>query len=454
MTHMTSLRTESAPTGNVRVPFLTAIFAARTWKAFAYLLLMFLIGPLAVAYAIVVFALSASLLWTVVGLYISGAILHGARGWGVMYRAMASTMLDTNVAAPARYVRPKGFWSGLGALFVDGDAWRALLFMVLSFPLAYFGTLFNAVLLVTGVGAVTYPAWRGFVPAQQAGDGTWHRGSQLGNNYFVDTPANMAVQAAVGVVLLLVWPWGVRAVALLFGLLSSALLGPTRSGQRVAALRATRAAAVTNADARLRGIERDLHDGPQARLVAVAMQLGEARALLATGTEFDQATVLVESAHASTKETLSELREIVRGIHPPALDAGLVVALETLAARAPLAVHVDVDPALDASRPLSPAQQSLAYYVVAELLANIAKHSGAETARVELQLLGTSELRLRVSDDGRGGAKVVGPDGTGRHTGLAGLTERVAAVDGQLSVTSPLGGPTVVTVIVPIATKT
>ena len=178
--------------------------------------------------------------------------------------------------------------------------------------------------------------------------------------------------------------------------------------------------AVTSADARLRAIERDLHDGPQARLVAVAMQLGEARSHLAAGTELEQATSLVDSAHAATKETLVELREIVRGIHPPALDAGLPVALETLAARSPLPVSVAIDPTLEATRPLEPVLQSLVYYAVAELLANVAKHSGATGAELAVRRNGAESVLVSVTDDGRGGAAVSPADGTGLHTGLLG----------------------------------
>lgn len=445
---MTAAPADLAAPAPTRVPFLTALFSRRTWLEFSYLWLTLLLAPFALAYVIGFFVLSASLVWTVVGLYVGGVVLLGARGWGSMYRGMAAGMLGTHVAAPARFVWPKGFWRKLAALFVDGDAWRALLFTFLTYPLSLLSTIITTTLLATGVGAITYPVWYRFV-SQQAEDGTWHHGSQLGTNYYIDTPARIAVQALIGVALLLVFPWAVRAFALLSQVLTRSLLGPTRTGQRVAALRATRAAAVAGADARLRGIERDLHDGPQARLVAVAMQLGEARSHLASGSDLDQAAALVDSAHAATKETLVELREIVRGIHPPALDAGLPVALETLAARSPVPVSVAIDPALEATRPLEPALQSLVYYAVAELLANVAKHSGATTAELTVRREGTDAVRVTVSDNGHGGAAVSPADGTGLHTGLAGLTDRAAAVDGSLDVSSPQGGPTVVTVIVP-----
>jgi signal transduction histidine kinase len=451
MTTMTAAPVDFEAKAPTRVPLLTALLSRRTWLEFSYLWLTLLLSPFALAYVIGFLTLSVSLVWTVVGLYVGGVVLLGARGWGSMYRGMARTILGTHVAAPARFVWPKGFWRKLGALFVDGDAWRALLFTFLTFPLSLLSTIVTTTILGTGLGAITYPVWYRFT-SQQAEDGTWHHGSQLGTNFYIDTPFRIAVQALVGVALLLVFPWAVRAFALLSSVLTRALLGPTQTGQRVAALRATRAAAVTSADARLRAIERDLHDGPQARLVAVAMQLGEARSHLAAGTELEQATSLVDSAHAATKETLVELREIVRGIHPPALDAGLPVALETLAARSPLPVSVAIDPTLEATRPLEPVLQSLVYYAVAELLANVAKHSGASSAALSVAWHGANAVVVTVTDDGRGGAAVFPADGTGLHTGLAGLAERVAAVDGSLDVSSPTGGPTVVTVTVPTQT--
>ncbi len=453
MTTMTPSPTRSGADGPTRFPFLAALVSPRTWGAFGYFWLALLLAPFAVAYFIGFLVLTAGLVWTVVGLYAGGIVLLGSRGWGSMYRGMASQMLGLDVPAPARFVWPKGFWRKLGALFVDGDAWRALLFMLVTFPLALAASYISTVVLAIALGSITYPLWRNLLPPQQATDGTWHTGSQWGTDYFIDTPARIGVQVLAGVVLLLLWPWIVRTFALLYRVLTRALLGPTRMGQRVAALRATRAAAITDADARLRGIERDLHDGPQARLVAVAMQLGEARAHLASGTDLDQAAALVETAHASTKETLAELREIVRGIHPPALDAGLAVAIETLAARAPLPVTVAIDSTLESDHLLYPATQSLAYYCVAELLANVAKYAGATTASVTCEVDASHVLRVRVEDDGRGGAVIVAPDGSGLRTGLAGLAARVAAVDGSLAVTSPAGGPTVVTVTVPLVSR-
>ncbi len=451
MTTMNQTAVDSAPVIRPAVPFftaLTALIASRTWREFGFLWLMLLLAPFAFAYGIFTVTFSAGVAVTVVGLFLAGGVLLGARSWGAMYRNLTQRLLGISIDAPAPFVRPRGFWRSLGAPFADGDAWRALLFMVVTFPLSILATVASTVVVAVGAGAVTYPLWYRFLPAQQDSDGIWHNAAQIAPNYFIDTPLRIVIQMFAGVLLLLIWPWVMRAFIVIFTALATSLLGPTRSGQRIAALRATRAAAVDTADARLRRIERDLHDGTQARLVAVAMQLGEARELLATQ-EPAQAGELVDAAHTSTKEALTELREIARGIHPPALDAGLAIALETLAARSTLPVTIDVDKAIERDKPLAPAVQSIVYYSVAELLTNIIKHAQATGAYVMVKPAGPGKLQLKVRDDGRGGAVIVSSDGSGTRTGLAGLVERVSSVDGTLNLTSPAGGPTIVTVTLP-----
>ena len=195
---------------------------------------------------------------------------------------------------------------------------------------------------------------------------------------------------------------------------------------------------------RLRRIERDLHDGAQAQLVAVTMKLGLAAKKLGgmvdgTGqTDLDRVLELVAAAHRGAKEAITELRDLARGIHPPVLDQGLGIALTTLAARSDLPVDLVIDLP---ERP-SAAIETIAYFCAAELLTNVTKHSGARHATLEAVHV-PGLLRVRVSDDGTGGARV---DARG---GLAGLTERVRTVDGKLRISSPPGGPTVVTVELP-----
>ena len=216
------------------------------------------------------------------------------------------------------------------------------------------------------------------------------------------------------------------------------------SVHRVRELEQSRAHVVDDSAARLRRIERDLHDGAQAQMVAVAMKLGLAREKLGSavaGTappDLGRILDLVDAAHHGAKEAITELRDLARGIHPPVLDQGLGAALATLAARGDPPVEL----VLDLPERPSAAIETIAYFCAAELLTNVAKHSGARHATLEVAH-GPGLLRVRVSDDGRGGARIEA------RGGLAGLAERVRTVDGRLEVSSPPGGPTVVTVELP-----
>jgi signal transduction histidine kinase len=434
--------------------FLNAPFAGRTWREQGYLALVLLLAPFAFAYTTFAVSFTAGIAVTVVGLFVAGAVVLGARGWGAAYRGLARDLLDLDVAVPAPYTRPRGFWRTIGAMLGDATGWRALLFMFVTFPLSLLSFIMSVTFLGTGLGALTYGIWYRYLPEQLGTDGEMHRGAQFGPSYYVDTPPRIALAALAGLVLLFCWPWITRMFTLLFRALTAGLLSPTRASLRVAELERSRTGTVDDADARLRNIERDLHDGTQARLVAVAMQLGEAREHLADGGDVTQAAELVDTAHSSTKEALTELRELARGIHPPALDSGLAIALETLAARSALPVTVDVDPRVEADGRLAPALESIAYFSVAELVTNAAKHARATGAYVLVETVDTAggtgrAVRIRVRDDGRGGATVVPPDGSGLRSGLAGLAERVRSVDGTFDLSSPAGGPTVVTVTLP-----
>jgi signal transduction histidine kinase len=212
------------------------------------------------------------------------------------------------------------------------------------------------------------------------------------------------------------------------------------AAERARELQDRRARAVDESAARLRRIERDLHDGAQVRLTALAMTLGEIKETLERSApgDGDRIRLLVGSAHANAKQTLTELRDLARGIHPPALDRGLGPALSSLAETSP--VPVELTPGATGSP--SPAIEAIAYFCAAELLANVAKHSGATQAAIAVSD-GTGRLRMTVTDDGAGGAHLA-PGG-----GLAGLLERVQTVDGHLAVNSPPGGPTTVTIELP-----
>jgi len=209
-------------------------------------------------------------------------------------------------------------------------------------------------------------------------------------------------------------------------------------------LERSRANLVEDSAARLRRIERDLHDGAQAQMVAVAMKLGLAREKLGgaiDGTkqpDLERVLELVDAAHRGAKEAIAELRDLARGIHPSVLDHGLGTALTTLAARS----DVPVELVMDLPERPSAAIETIAYFCAAELLTNVAKHSGARHATLAAVCV-PGLLQVRVSDDGSGGARL------GARGGLAGIAERVKTVDGKLQVNSPSGGPTVVTVELP-----
>lgn len=460
----TSQTTEAAPpsprAGAGAPPFLLAPFDGRTWRAYGFLWLALLLAPFALAYALFTVSFMAGVAVTVVGLFVAGGVLLGARGWGSTYRRMAVRFLGVEIAEPAPRTPRKGFWRRLGAMLGDATAWRALLYMVVTFPLALAGFVVSTVFLAVALGGMTHWFWSRWLPFQQASDGTWHRGASFGTDWFVDTPARQLLLVAAGVILLYLWPQVQSLFVGLFRLLAVGLLSPTRASLRVAYAERARAVTVEDADERLRRIERDLHDGTQAHLVAVAMQIGEARELLrdgADGVDTAELAAVLETAHSSTKDTLAELRELARGIRPPALDAGLAVALETLAARAALPVRVHAV-GLDGAD-LPPSVTAISYFAVAELVANATKHARASGVDVVAGIepvadvsTGTTmrALVLRVHDDGAGGAAVRAPDASGRGSGLAGLTDRLSGVDGTLGVVSPAGGPTVITVTIPL----
>jgi signal transduction histidine kinase len=213
---------------------------------------------------------------------------------------------------------------------------------------------------------------------------------------------------------------------------------------RVRELEESRASLVEDSAARLRRIERDLHDGAQAQMVAVAMKLGLAREKLGgmidgpAHADLERVLDLVDAAHRGAKEAITELRDLARGIHPPVLDHGLGTALTTLATHSDLPVDLVVDLP---ERP-SAAIETIAYFCAAELLTNVTKHSGARHATLEAVHV-PGLLLVRVSDDGSGGARIEA------RGGLAGLAERVRTVDGRLQISSPAGGPTVVAVELP-----
>jgi signal transduction histidine kinase len=311
---------------------------------------------------------------------------------------------------------------------LDPATWRTRAYIALKLPLAVAGTVITACCWVGGLFCLTYPAW-------------WSLASHgvPGAHQIVNLAASFTLLPA-GVALLLAGPWLLHGVTEADRWLIRGLLGPASPAERIRALEESRATAVKDSAARLRSIERDLHDGTQAQLVALALKLGLAREKLQEGSQLDLARVtqLVEDAHRGVLEAITDLRTLARGIHPPVLDNGLADALATLANRSAVPVELIVDMP---ERP-SDAIETIAYFSAAELLTNVAKHSGARHATLEaVHVAGL--LRIRVTDDGTGGARPVASGG------LLGLAARVRTVDGRLEIDSPRGGPTTVTVELP-----
>ncbi len=441
----------AAPGRSTLATFLRAPVAAQTWRAYLYLIVT---APLALGafITLAVFTWFGVLLSiALVGIPLLALIVLGAREYGVVPRALARDLLGEPVEAPRRR-QPKstGFFAWLRASLGDLDGWRAIAYVVVSLPITLFGTWLVATTMALALAMFTYPVlWQVLDPTQTDANGIVRHSAMQFGEFYIDTWPRALGVSALGLAALFVIPWLARAATTVDGLLVRGLLGPTRISERVDDLEATRAHAVDDSAATLRRIERDLHDGTQARLVALAMHLDMAKEKLAGAAVADgaadgesdvaRARELLDQAHRNATEAITELRDVTRSIHPPALDRGLDEALTTLAARSGVPARVDTRLSV---RP-SPAIETIAYYCVAELLTNVAKHSGAGRATVEVADRG-GLLHVRVTDDGRGGARVV------EGGGLAGLAERVRTVDGRLTLSSPAGGPTVATIDLPL----
>jgi signal transduction histidine kinase len=434
----------------LREPFTRRATRERRYAALSFLLAI--PGFVLVAVAVIVgLGLSLSFAGMAVGLPLLAVSLLGARKLGTANRRLAGRMLGQQVAPPPPPPPPPrqpGAVGWIRAALGDSAGWRACAYLVLKLPVATLAAVVSSWLFVYGIPYLTFPLW--WEVLHQLGVVitvpswlTWWKQDPVTVAMSVHTlPAAFAL-VPVGAVVLIAVPWVTRAIITWDRGLMAALLG-LPVPQRVRHLEQSRAHAVDDAAARLRRIERDLHDGAQAQMVAVAMKLGLAREKLG-GTvgataeaDFERALELVDAAHASAKQAITELRDLARGIHPPVLDHGLGTALATLAAGSGVPVELVVDLP---ERP-SAAIETIAYFCAAELLVNVAKHSGARHATLEVVHV-PGLLRLRVSDDGAGGAHIEA------GSGLAGLADRLRTVDGTIHISSPRGGPTVVTVEMP-----
>ncbi|MFI9328110.1 sensor histidine kinase [Kitasatospora sp. NPDC052868] len=370
------------------------------WKQVGQLMLNLPIGIAGFVFTIALLSIGLALSITVVGLPLLAAGLAGCRGLGSVARRRARAVHGSEVHEPEPVHRSRPGATGYAiAHLTDALSWRSALYNVLLLP---WGVLSFAVTLVCVI--VGWP----------------------------------------------VLPWVVRFEGAVDRMLVETLLYPGALSERVRELEDDRGTVVDTAAADLRRIERDLHDGAQARLVALAMDLGLAKEKL----EEDPvaAAKMVDNAHGEVKLALQELRDLARGIHPAVLtDRGLDAALSAVAARCTVPggvkVHVELkNDRGEVERPDS-AVEGIAYFTVSELLTNVSKHAGARTATVDVWRAG-DQLMLLVQDDGKGGAAPY------PGSGLAGLADRIRAVDGVFLVESPHGGPTTVTIELPWRTRT
>ncbi|MGW0122840.1 sensor histidine kinase [Streptomyces sp. NPDC003327] len=362
-------------------------YGAQTWKEISFLLSNLLTSVAGFVYAVTTVTVGVALSVTVIGLPLLALGLGGARGIGRSERARARGLLGVRVAEPSPLPRRGGFFGWLWSSLKDPVAWRTQLYGLMRLP---WGVVTFAVTLVSLI--VLWP----------------------------------------------VLPYVARGLSHADRMMVRGLLSPSDElERRIAELESDRGVVVDTAAADLRRIERDLHDGAQARLVALAMGLGLAKEKLLEDPE--AAAAMVDEAHGEVKLALQELRDLARGIHPAVLtDRGLDAALSAVASRCTVPVKVSVDLA---ERPAE-AIEGIAYFTVSELLQNVSKHARARSASVDVWR-SDDRLMLQVRDDGVGGARTEG------GSGLAGLAERLGAVDGLLVLDSPEGGPTVVTAELP-----
>jgi signal transduction histidine kinase len=421
-----------------RIPAgLRAPVEARSRRELGYVLLSLPISILLFTYAVTMVSLGAGLLVTFLGIPVLAAGLAGCRGFGALERARARGLLGLDVADPEPLrVQKQGVMAWMGAVLKSGTSWRALLYALLHLPWAVFSFAVAVTVWAWGWTALTYPLWFWVFPMYAGQDGIQLYGDET-HQVYLDNPFKITVTALVGLLFTLATPWIVRALTMVDRLLVHGLLGPSRLSARVVELESDRGVVVDTAAADLRRIERDLHDGAQARLVSLAMDLGLAKEKLREDPQ--AAARMVDEAHGEVKTALQELRDLARGIHPAVLtDRGLDAALSAVASRCTVPVRVEVDLT---ERP-APAIEGIAYFTVSELLQNISIHARATSAAVEVWRV-ENRLMLQVLDNGVGGAVM------SAGSGLAGLAERLDAVDGILVVDSPAGGPTRVTAELP-----
>jgi signal transduction histidine kinase len=355
-------------------------------------------------------------------------ILLGAPLLTAVQRARYRVLIGVDVPRLTLTAPEQRTWASVVRRLTVTRPWRKIGYHLLLGPLLALLELLVLAVAAAGLAGVTAYAWSCALPSGIRQD--WF-------GYLTQLPAC----TAAGLLLLCALPWTARAAARAEARLALDLLGPSRAQrlqERVDQLAVSRTDLIEAVDAERRRIERDLHDGTQQRLVSLAVNLG-----LAIATRPDlpsEAREVIAKAHLEAKEAIEELNDLVRGLHPAVLeDRGLDAALSGLAARTPMPVRLRVD----LEERVAPTVESVAYFVISEALTNATKHANAMRAEVIVRRVG-EVLRVRVTDDGLGGADAAG-------TGLTGLAKRVGSLDGAFHISSPVGGPTTITAELPCA---
>jgi signal transduction histidine kinase len=398
-------------------------------REFLYLTAGFATATAAFIFVVTGLSLSISLSIFVVGLPIAVGFIYLNRLFCNADRLLAWLVRGNAIERPYRplpqgSLLKRGLW-----VIMSAAAWRDIAWMIVSFPVAL--ATFTAMVTAwgTALGVMTLPIWWRINDTDNQfindllGDGRFEPIQLLG--------------IPLGILLVIFSAWLTRGCALVQAFLATALLRPTREEEletRVETLTHTRAGAVDAAVTELERVERDLHDGAQARLVALNIDLGLAEQRLAAG-DGDAARTHIAEAREQAQVAMGDLRDLVRGIGPSILrDRGLEAALNSIAIGTTPPVNVDVE--LPPGKP--DAAETAAYFVCVEAIANAVKHAAADRIDVQVRRDGSGRIVAEVTDDGRGGADPV------PRSGLAGLRQRVAALDGTLSISSPPGGPTIV----------
>jgi signal transduction histidine kinase len=395
----------------------------------AYLVVGFPLGLIAFILTMTLFWLGVGTLVIVAGFPILMTAIFAARLFADIERLRLPSVLHAPARRPRYRSAPagSGFWRRLFTPLADGQSWLDLTHAFFHWILATIGFCFAVAWWAGGLGGVTSVLWDWSIP-RGPGDHDLNTLIGLGSG----AGWRIGLSTFIGVVFLVTLPMVLRLWALTNAQFSRVLLnGLAEIQNRVTELSEQRDSAMSAEASALRRLERDIHDGPQQRLVRLAMDLGRARHQLDHNPTEVRATL--DEALSQARETLDELRALSRGIAPPILtDRGLAAALNALAARGLIPIGLTVDPQLGRLPALT---ENTAYFVVAEALTNVAKHSRAGFCAVRVARA-ADRLLISVADDGVGGASVA------KGHGLAGLTDRIRAAGGTLTVVSPAGGPT------------